>query len=458
MADRQLCDQTFLVWTELVKALEKEEEDLPSVIDQTFALVVQDWPWFSDDTRSKASDFLLCFVKEHNQLLQERIDCLPSLASITMLSKLEAELTRLKNNVDKVRFFDTFSQRCNDENAVVVRQALKDLVPFLETNQNLLQEAAVSQKPFPALPALTRSLLDACVRFAEHQDDIPVLSARCLGLIGGLDPYRVETVREKEQILVLSNFEIANEVIDFTAFLLERILVKVFHSTTNARAQGFLAYVMQELLKACGFRDLTEQKSRSSQPNPVWQRWNNISEAARSTLTPFLTSRYMIQISTSLNEKGATYPIFSPDISHSSWLRTFVYDLLRKGKGENAQMIFPLLARIIRGHDLSISTFILPYAVLNVIITGNESGATSVGQELLTILEAEIQPGDGTDAAIIKQCSEVSSGKHIDISVLTSDRMSSKLLIILHFGCRRSANRSRTPEPWLERLAVGFQK
>ncbi|KAF2712355.1 hypothetical protein K504DRAFT_372017 [Pleomassaria siparia CBS 279.74] len=407
MSDTHLCDQTFLVWSALLTVL--EEEDLELVIDQTFALTAQNWNCFSDETHLRANETLMKLVKKHDVLLRERIDYIPSLASIPMMAKLEAELTRLKAKVDRITFFNTFSRRCSDENAVVVRQALKELVPFLETNQKLFHESAMSRKPLPALPALSRSLLDACVRFSEDHADIPVLCAQSLGLIGGLDPYRVETVREKKHILVLSNFERATEVIDFTAFLLERILVKVFHSTTNARAQGFLAYVMQELLKFCGFNQATVSRPRSSQPSPASRRWHEIPDAVRSTLTPFLSSRYMIQLrGAPKDEEPQGYPIFSQEISHSNWLRSFVYDLLQKGKGENARMIFPVLARVIKGHDLSIATFILPFAVLNVIITGDEKETLDTGRELLTVLKTEIGSNNQPETSKIKQCSEVS--------------------------------------------------
>lgn len=456
MADAHLCDQTFLVWSALLEVL--DEEDLELVVDQTFALIAQNWSCFSDETHLKANGTLLNLVNKHNALLRERIDYIPSLASIPMLSKLEGELARLKDKVDKINFFGTFGRRCNDENAVVVRQALKELVPFLEANQKILHEAAISQKPFPALPALSRSLLDACVRFAEDHEDIPILCARCLGLIGGLDPYRVESVREKKHILVLSNFERANEVIDFTAFLLERILVKVFHSTTNARAQGFLAYVMQELLKCCGFNALTVQRPRSSQPSAALQRWNEIPEAVKSTLTPFLNSRYLIQVRGIASDEAQQYPIFNQGISHPSWLRAFVYDLLQKGKGDNVQMIFPVLSRIIRQHDLSIATFILPFAVLNVIVTGDEKETMNVGQELLKVLQTEIQAGDQTDATKIRQCSEVIFSALILDNSLISVRTSSKRSIILPFGYRKSEKSSPMPEPWLVRLVEVSQK
>ncbi|KAF2867552.1 protein kinase rad3 [Massariosphaeria phaeospora] len=405
MADTHLCDQTFLVWSSLLKVL--DEEDLELVVDQTFALIVQNWSCFSDETQLKVNETLVSLVKAHDSLLRERIDFIPSLATIPIMSKLEGELTRLKAKVDRVTFFNTFAQRCNDENAVVARQALKELVPFLDMNQKILHESAISQKPMPALAALSRSLLDACVRFGEDHDDIPILCAQSLGLIGGLDPYRVESVREKEHILVLSNFRSRPEVIDFAAFLLERILVKVFLSTTNARAQGFLAYVMQELLRACGFNTVAVQRPRaSSQPSPAVSRWLAIPDAIKGTLTPFLNSRYVVHLRGNANEGPLEYPIFRQDISHATWLRTFVYDLLQKGKEENTRMIFPVLARIIKGHDLSIATFILPFAVLNVVIKGTEQEIMDVGQELLIILETKLHAVDQSEAAGIKECSE----------------------------------------------------
>lgn len=406
MADPQLCDQTFLVWAALLEVL--DEEDLDIVVDQTFALIAQNWEIFSEDTHVKANETLMALVKKHNGLLMERISSLPSLAAIPMLSKLERELARLKERENKVSVIDAFCVRFKDENAVVVRHALKELIPWLEEHQKILHQAAMSDKPFPSLPSLVRALLDASVQFSEDGDDIPVLCARCLGMIGGLDPFRVETVREKSHILVLSNFERLDEVIDFCAFLLEDVLVKVFHSTTNARAQGFLAYVMQELLRACGFTSLSVQRPRASQPSPALTRWMEIPETVRNTLTPFLSSRYLIKgVPQAVAQE---YPIFRPGISHSAWLRAFVYDLLRKGNGDNARMIFTALARLIKGHDLSISTFILPFAVLNVIITGADNDAPLIGQELLTVLQTEIPPGDQVEAAKIKQCSEVSPG------------------------------------------------
>ena len=405
MEDDQLCDQTFSVWAALLTVV--NEVDIESLVDQTFAIIAQNWGSFSEETQLKAHDTVGSLIKTHSSLLRERIDFLPSLASIPLMSKYDSEISRFRLKVELGNHFDTFSRRCADENAAVVAQALKELIPFLETNQRFLHDSAISQKPTRVLSQLTRSILDACVRFTEDHPAITLLCAQCLGLIGCLDPHRVEAVREKRDILVLSNFEAYNEVINFTAFLLE-ILVKVFHSATSAKAQGFLAYVMQELLKFCKFSGMTMHPPRSSQSDPTYQRWSEISESVRNTLTPFLKSKYILKSGVPPIPELQTYPHFSANSNHGNWLRTFVFDLLQRGKGDNAQSIFRALARIIRGHDLSIASFILPFAALNVIVSGDDQETTYVGRELLTVLESEIQEGDYVEAENFTQCSEVS--------------------------------------------------
>lgn len=404
MADPDLCDDTVAVWMAFLRALDEEETML--VVDQTFALIVQHWNLFSEETQTRAHDTILSLTSEYNAQLRARIEYLPSLAGIPMLSKTEAELVRFKEMVDEIKVFQAFSNRCKDQNAVVVRRALKELVPFLDTHQKVLHQSMVDQKPLPVLADLTRSLLDASVRFAEDHTDITVLCAECLGIVGGVDPYRVETVREKKRVLMLSNFSKRDEDINFVAMLLEQVLVKVFLSTTNAKAQGWIAYVMQEMLKHCGFSGLHLSKPRSSQNSTEAQRWNKIPEAVRNVLTPFLNSKYSVNQNPALQYQGPAYPIFPTATSHGTWLQTFVYDLLRKGQGVNVEMVFPVLARIIRGYDLSIATFILPFAALNVIVSDNERNMENIGIELLTVLQTKIQSLDQQNASMIKQCSE----------------------------------------------------
>lgn len=405
MADVHLCDFAFKSWTTLLWSL--DTDSLSLLIDQTFALIVQNWHSFSDDTRTEASKTLEALRRKHNLLLQERICYLPSLASIPMLSKLEAEIARLKAKEDPAIQLGVFGKRCNDENAIVVRQALLELAPFLETHQGLIHQSAISQKPLPALTALSRSLLDICVRFANNPDDVLVPCARCLGLIGGLDPYRIEAVREKKRILVLSNFLNGAEVLKFAGFMLEEVIIKLFQATSNTKAQGYLAYLMQELCKFSKFTpEFASAKERSSPATPQYQLWFGMDESIRTALTPFLNSRYTIRYKT--KNQAIEYPLFHRSISHANWLRSFTLDLLLRAKDYNAKEIFSCIATVLKHQDLSIDTFILPFAVANAIIDGDEQTFENVRGELLRILEADVQGANHTEATNIKQCSEVS--------------------------------------------------
>jgi serine/threonine-protein kinase ATR len=402
MNDVHLCDHAFRAWSDLLWVLDKDNLNL--VVDQTFALIVHNWPSFSADTRAAASKTLETLRKKHNSLLQDRIGNLPSLASIPMLSKLENEIARLKAKEDPVACLAVFSNRCNDENAVVVHQALSELVPFLEKHQSLIHQSAISQKPFPALTALIRSLLDIFIRFADHSDILRIC-ASCLGLIGALDPYRVETLREKKRIIVLSNFLDSAEVLKFAGVMLEEV-VRLFQATSNTKSQGYLAWLMQELCKFCKFtpKFASTKEDRAPVTSP-YQAWFGLDGSTRTALTPFLSSKYTIM--GIKKREPMQYPIFKRGISHATWLRNFTLDLLPRAKEYNAHEIFSGVAKVIPHQDLSIDTFIVPFAVANIIIDGDEQTSSNIRGELLRILEADMQGANHVDATNIKQCSEV---------------------------------------------------
>jgi hypothetical protein len=121
MADPDLCDETFAIWVAFLNVLEVGEIML--VVDQTFALIVQHWSLFSEETQLQANKTIISLTQKYDAQLRARIEYLPSLANTPMLSKTEGELVRLKAMVDPIKIFQSFGTRCKDQNAVVVRQA-----------------------------------------------------------------------------------------------------------------------------------------------------------------------------------------------------------------------------------------------------------------------------------------------------------------------------------------------
>ncbi|KAH0357480.1 hypothetical protein KCU83_g998, partial [Aureobasidium melanogenum] len=399
---RKLQESALSAWLTLVSVL--EGDDVADMVDHTFALVAQHWDSLSSPLQIKIHDTISEMVKTHSNVIREKLMTIPSLASIPLMSKIGLEIQRLKKDERPDVHLRAFAERLHDENVAIVTQGLRELVPWLGENQGFVHEAAVSEQPKAAIADVMRALLDVCTKYADHDSTVVNLSAQCIGIIGCLDPNSVDMSSSRRQVLVLSNFEKASEVINWVAIMLEDVLVPAFRSSTNARDQGFLAYVMQELVRFCGFNEAATARVRPSQAGPAHSRWAEMPENVRNTLTPFLSSRYLLNSSSSVQPGKRSYPVFVNGKRHSTWLREWAYDMMWRGKGDNAEMVFPILARIINRHDISIASFLLPYVALNIVLGGTVQEAKDVGVEMLTVLSTE-SPVESEKEAL-RQCSE----------------------------------------------------
>ncbi|MCJ1394432.1 serine/threonine-protein kinase M1 [Xylographa bjoerkii] len=400
--DRELCNEAFGVWIILVSTL--GEEDVENLVNPTFAIIAQHWQSFNANIHERTHQMISLLLKTHSGMVREMINTIPSLDSIPLLSKFEAELSKLKAQSDPRHQFQAFSLRCQNENPTVVLRALTELEVYLTEFQSFLHLSAVSEQPDPVITQLVRSLLDTCVRLSGGSSPIALLCAKCLGLIGCLDPTRIEAARENQEILVLSNFGKANETIDFVIFFVQEVLVKAFLSATNTRAQSFLGYVIQELLKFCTFDTSVTFRDGSTQSSDTYRRWVAIPETVRNTLTPFLTSKYVLS---SPGVPSCVYPLYKTGITHSQWLRDFVFDLLRKGCGANAAEMFPVFRRAVRGQDISIPSFLLPFVALNIAVGGTEEQRNDIASELLVVLSETVPENNQFLRDNMVSCSEV---------------------------------------------------
>jgi serine/threonine-protein kinase ATR len=426
----ELCNEAFNVWIVLLTTL--GEDDVENLINPTFAIIAEYWNSFNSTVQSRTHDMISLLVKTHASMVREMVIAIPALPNVPLLSKFENELSTLRAQEDPRHQFQAFTLRCLDENSIVVLRALNELEAYLMEHQSFLQNSAISEQPDPVISQLIRALLDACVRFSESSSAIAVLCARSLGLIGCLDPTRIEAIRESNDMLVLSNFEKAEETIDFVIFFFQEVLVKAFLSATNTRAQTFLGYVIQELLRFCAFDTSVTFRGGDAQLSSKYRRWIAIPEAIRNTLTPFLTSQYILTTPASLNDRS--YPIYRHDISHPNWLRDFVFDLLRKGSGENAAKMFPVLRRAVRGQDISIPSFLLPFATLNIVVGGTDSERRDITLELLEVLCQPVPENNPKQRENMISCSQVSRKINLSRYVLIYYRTSFICLTIFPGG------------------------
>ncbi|KAJ6084451.1 hypothetical protein N7486_011251 [Penicillium sp. IBT 16267x] len=398
----ELCGQAFSAWTTLISSL--SAEDIEPLIDQTFAIVIRYWDRLTDRSRKHAHQLIDHILTNHPNLVRDTFNTMPSLASIPEMAAFEAQINELRAEMDVRSRLLALIRRCQSENGTVVEQALAELLPFLSKNEEFLHVSALSEQPDPVIAQLTRALLDCCVKFNTSSESITLLSAQCLGLVGCLDPNRVETIKEKKDILVLSNFDRTEEIVEFVLFFLQHVLVDAFLSASNTRAQGFLAYAMQGLLRISDLQSVVTQRSYNVQGDEKYQRWMELPEGTRNTLTPFLTSTYTVTIVA--KNPQIEYPLFSPDKTHSEWLRTLVQDLLQISKDDNAKLVFAFCSRVVKGQDISISSFLLPFAVLYRIVGGTTQEQQDIQLELIKVLSHPLPDTNNNARETIICCSQ----------------------------------------------------
>jgi serine/threonine-protein kinase ATR len=382
------------------------------MLESTFSIVIEHWDTFDQDIKNVAIMSLQYLIDERGRLIRNTIVNLPSLGQFSQLSEIEGQINKWRQGTDIGNGFQIYSRRIAHENSGVVLQALVELKEYLCLNQDFLQSSAISEQPDPVVGGLVRSILDISVRFSGSHTEISILSAECIGLIGCLDSNRVESVREQREMVVVSNFEDAGETTDFVLFILEEVIVKAFLSATDTVWQGFLSYVMQELLWKCDFKEICAPiiaSGKKNYDNPIWQKWCTLPIGVRNTLTPFLTSKYLML---ERDLPKYTYPIFSPenmlsDKIYNVWLRAFVLDLLQKSLNVHASVIFPPLCRAIRIKDISIASFLLPYVALHTILLGSDEHRREIGEELLRVLSYEPETNLKVRREELKLCTEV---------------------------------------------------
>ncbi|KIX95534.1 uncharacterized protein Z520_08654 [Fonsecaea multimorphosa CBS 102226] len=394
--DPELCDAAFTSWAAMVKSLKRD--DLRPLVDQTLAIIVRTWDALDSPSHRLAYDLVGDLLKNHTDIVRNHFATMPSLASIPVMANFESDIMALKGQMDERHQLIAYIERLQDENIAVVEQALVELAPLLYQKQDFLQRSILREQPDEFVADLTRALLDCCVKF-NTSNEVSRLCGQCLGSVGCMDASKIESLRDRKIMVVLANFVSADEVIEWIFFFLQHVLVKAFLSANTTRAQGFLGWAMQQFLNSC-----RQDTSSDESGNLASSLWNQLPESTQNVLTPFISSKYTVQ-EVRAPEKSQ-YPLFTPGMKHRDWLRTITLDFLHRSTGDNVEIIFSICCRIIHGQDASIPAFLLPYAVVNLIVSGIEQDSQDIIAEISSILSQTLDGHDRKVQDDIKLCSQ----------------------------------------------------
>ncbi|KAI5778912.1 hypothetical protein EDC01DRAFT_672633 [Geopyxis carbonaria] len=401
----------FNAWSALVGNL--SANDLTPLFSQTFSLVLHYWDVFEDAAKTNAKEMIDLLFQNHLHPLKSSVASIPPLSGIPLFAKADARLTNWRKELSTTERLHHLSRRCRHENEIVVEQALVELACCLEDNQEFFHTSVTTEKVEEVIPEVFRCLLDVTVESKGSTDQakerIRQLCAECLGLTGAMDPTLVEARRPQSNVVVLGNFSDADESIRFIIYILQYVLVPTFLSTKDTKAQGFLAWTMQELLQFCELDQNTVSVTRQTSEKDKSQnqrKWDGISPKAREVLMPFLSSKYKL---TTLipNSQPRIYPIFESGVLYKDWITWFICDLLQKPHGQNTTVMFEIFLRICsRGSNATVSSVLLPYVVLHVVISGNDEDRANIIIELLAVLKFQEQSKIPTKRENLQKISE----------------------------------------------------
>lgn len=403
MSDLPFVDTPFMSWLTMFVSL--DESDIVGLIDQTLAVTIKAWPDIAPDTRQTAKRVLKQVLAKNKAAIQDCIDEIPSLISIPELSEIENELQSMRQHRDALDDLSPYVYRLRHDTLIVVQLALTELVDKLRAKSDLIHASLIGEQPDNVIAELIRAILDCRVNFG-HDLEIMEKAAQCLGAIGQVDPSRVESVREKSSMVVLSNFGVAAETTSFLMFFMQNVVVKEYLSAATLRSKTFLGWSLQELLKLCQITPEVASRTRVAGTLSSRDRqWLDLHDETRLVLTPFLTSKFLAP------PKKATekclHPIFKPQVFFEKWLTDFTLELLTKGSSPNTKLVFDVCWRMVRfGQGTTISTFLLPYAALNSLLDGTEQDRKDLEKELLCVLRQPCHELENTLQENVRRASQ----------------------------------------------------
>lgn len=365
-------------------------DDVGPFIGQTAAALLSEWDLLAQPERKIAKDILNYIVVENASEMRKYITEIPN------MEDLAGELPEICRKVRVSRQNWTIEQqlgqildRVIDENTSITLRSTRELHHFMTQHRQYLQQQASGSAFAAIVGQVLGALLNALKRSDESQTELRDLCLECLGMLGAVDPDRLEMPSEDSPHKLLHNFEDREETIDFAVHLIRDILVSAFRATSDTKHQAALAYAIQELLNFCGFTSALLRPGMRNVPIKVKQRWMELPASVIDTVAPLLDSKYSITHGPSTE---SSKPFYSNSSSYRDWIEIWANHLMQGAKGEDAVKIFGVFRVLIRHHDLDVTQHILPHAVLHNLISGTDAQREDLRQEFVCVLMDQVDP------------------------------------------------------------------
>lgn len=383
---------TLESWYHVVQAL--RGADLGSVVGPTAAALLHVWPTLDVEERRMGGQVLRCAILERTTD-PSFLNDVPSLDALDEDVPDVAQRIRATRRVwDDEAYFRHILERVANDSAAICLQSLHELRTFLQERRACIA-IWTTGNVFHALIGQCIRVLMAVASRTEWGEHVQRVCLACLGLLGAVDPDRLEMPPEEPIFVLLSDFDQADESLTLAQRLLVELVVPAFRATNDTKHQAALAYAIQELLKFCHFTPaLLEANAPSRVPDKVRRRWAALPEAMLPTLLPLLNSRYVVQHT---EPRPRTTPLYLHSVSYRDWIQAWALLLIRQAREGDAATLFGVFISVVRDHDVGVAQYLLPHLVLHTLISGTEAQRRGVLDEFRAVLADQASPTQGYD-------------------------------------------------------------
>lgn len=390
----ELSEVTLETWHVFLTMLEPSE--IKPYIGPTTAAFISSWGTFSSTAREYASRSLQYIIIEVGHELEEHLDDVVDLSAVPELQHLHNHLQHLRRTWTPKDHLRRILERCTSDNLAVSILSIGELETFLLTEKHLFRQYASGDIFDPMIGQIMTTLIAASCRDGDGTEALKLLAFKCIGILGALDPDRLEVNVHDSSMVVLSNFTDEEEAVQFSMHLIKDLLVGVFRATSDVVYQRYLGYTLQQLLRVCQFTPSLIGAGNSGPPSVKTRaRWNSLPKHVVETLISLLDSKYSFHPSPAMHIEHPVYPTQS---TYREWIQIWTCHLIDKASGPMARNIFSSFPPTVRNKDVVVAYHILPHLVLNILISGHEDDADAIRAELLTVLRDQVNPDSGSAA------------------------------------------------------------
>ena len=336
-------------------------------------------------------------IIEHQTDLKDQfrfLHFIPEVMELVEINSLIRKHCGIDENTKFKEIINVLIIPLKNETAEVKALALKKLRHLFRMNQGRLQGLIVTNDLVD--PMISR-VIESLIQCSQDSDPVIVnFAGQCLGLIGALDPGRLERPDDLSGNMNIS-FSVFDE--DFIYDLL-RALSKAFLTAADSHDSDACAFTLQEVLRAY----------KITGPAPIatmgGKIWNRCSDSQQELLTPLLSSLY----SRSHKDSSFLVPIYKSreNMTYLDWLSDWCHHLIGKVQDEKTRKVLTGCKAALK-KDLQTAQFLIPYLVVTVVCQDNAKDTDEIVLEVETVINADESSSSSKSSPTVSLASSSSS-------------------------------------------------